>query len=34
MQALATKFKQVSYLWDDAQAQSMAGDETHQLWWW
>jgi rhamnulose-1-phosphate aldolase/alcohol dehydrogenase len=31
MQALATKFKQVSYLWDDAQAQSMAGDEVALL---
>ena len=31
MQALATKFKQVSYLWDDAQAASMAGDEVALL---
>ncbi len=31
MQALATKFKQVSYLWDDAKAQSMAGDEVALL---
>lgn len=31
MQALATKFKQVSYLWDDAQAESMAGDEVALL---
>lgn len=31
MQALATKFKQVSYLWDDAMAQSMAGDEVALL---
>lgn len=31
MQVLATKFKQVSYLWDDAQAQSMAGDEVALL---
>ncbi|MEY2903914.1 MAG: hypothetical protein RLY89_3020 [Bacteroidota bacterium] len=31
MQALATKFKQVSYLWDDAQAASMAGDDVALL---
>jgi len=31
MQALATKFKQVSYLWDDAEAASMAGDEVALL---
>ncbi len=31
MEALATKFKQVSYLWDDAQAQTMADDQVALL---
>ncbi len=31
MDALATKFKQVSYLWDHAKAESMSGDEVALL---